>query len=376
MRQRGSTMRTIHIDRLKPLAAEPHCGHNRWHADIVPVIEIGEGEEIGLETRDALDGQITPATTIADFPSINAGAVHPLTGPVFVKGAEPGDILEIEFTDIIPQPTAFSMIMPGLGFLRDVMPEPFLVHWRIAEGWTTSAELPGVRIPGASFMGVSGVAPSAAKLAEWTAREQRVIERGGMALPPDPNGAVPAGPCGLAGLRTLPPRENGGNFDVKQLTKGAKLFLPVFVPGALFSTGDGHFAQGDGEVCVTAVEMGATAVVRFKLHKGLANRRKFVSPVFSRQTYFTDPRYAAPERFLGVMGMPINATGEIEAENLTLACRNAVLNMMELLQERGFSREQAYVICSVAFDLRVSNVVDVPNYVVSALLPEAIFDEA
>jgi len=150
--------------------------------------------------------------------------------------------------------------------------------------------------------------------------------------------------------------------------------LPVFKEGALFSTGDGHFAQGDGEVCVTAVEMGATAVVRFKVHKGLAARRKFVSPVFSRTSYFADPRFAAPERFLGVMGMPINAGGEIEAENLTLACRNAVLNMMELLQERGFSRQQAYVICSVAVDLRISNVVDVPNYVVSALLPEAIFD--
>ena len=127
-------------------------------------------------------------------------------------------------------------------------------------------------------------------------------------------------------------------------------------------------------MCVTAVEMGATAVVRFKLHKGLAARRNFAAPVFSRETYFVDPRFAAPERFLGVMGMPINAAGDIEAENLTLACRNAVLNMIELLQERGFNREQAYVICSVAVDLRVSNVVDVPNYVVSALLPEAIFD--
>jgi formamidase len=223
-------------------------------------------------------------------------------------------------------------------------------------------------------MGVSAVTPSAAELAAWTAREQRVIDKGGFALPPVAAGAVPTGPCGLAGLRTLPPRENGGNFDVKQLTTGAKLYLPVFMEGALFSTGDGHFAQGDGEVCVTAVEMGATAVVRFKVHKDLANRRKFSAPVFSRTGYFTDPRFAAPERFLGVMGMPINAAGEIEAENLTLACRNAVLNMIELLQERGFSREQAYVICSVAVDLRISNVVDVPNYVVSALLPEAIFD--
>ena len=366
-------MHSIRIDRARPLANEPHLGHNRFHPDIAPIVEVGEGEEVGLETRDALDGQIKPGTTVADFPSLDAGAIHPLTGPVFVKGAAPCDILEIEFTDIIAQPVAFSMIMPGLGFLRDVMTEPFLAHWQVRDGWATSAEIPGVRIPGGSFMGVSGVAPSAEKLAEWTAREQRVIDKGGLAFPPDPAGAVPTGSCGLAGLRTVPPRENGGNFDVKQLTKGAKLFLPVFKEGGLFSTGDGHFAQGDGEVCVTAVEMGATAVVRFKVHKGLANRRKFVAPVFSRTSYFMDPRYAAPERFLGVMGMPINQEGEIEAENLTLACRNAVLNMMELLQERGFSREQAYVICSVAVDLRISNVVDVPNYVVSALLPEAIF---
>jgi formamidase len=367
-------MHSIRIDRGKPLAEEPHVGHNRYHPDIAPVAEVAEGEEIALDTRDALDGQITPEMTSADLASVEAGAVHPLTGPVFVKGAQPGDLLEIEFTDIIAEPTAFSAIVPGLGFLRDVFTEPFLVHWRISEGWATSEQIAGVRIPGASFMGVSAVAPSAAKLAEWTAREQRVIDKGGLAFPPDPAGAVPVGPCGLTGLRTLPPRENGGNFDAKQLTAGAKLFLPVFTEGALFSTGDGHFAQGDGEVCVTAVEMGATAVVRFKLHKGLAARRKFMSPVFSRETYFTDPRFAVPERFLGVMGMPINAAGEIESENLTLACRNAVLNMIELLQERGYSREQAYVICSVAVDLRISNVVDVPNYVVSALLPEAIFD--
>jgi formamidase len=368
-------MHAIRIDRGKPLAEEPHVGHNRYHPDIEPVAEVGEGEEIALETRDALDGQIRPGMAAADLASVNAGAVHPLTGPVFVKGAMPGDILEIEFTDIVAQPTAFSCIVPGLGFLRDVMTAPYLVHWKIHGGWATSDQIPEIRVPGAPFMGVSAVAPSAEKLLEWTAREQRALDKGGLVFPPDANGAVPIGPCGLVGLRTLPPRENGGNFDVKQLTAGSKLFLPVFKEGGLFSTGDGHFAQGDGEVCVTAVEMGATAVVRFKVHKGLAQSRKFVAPVFSRQTYFADPRFAAPERFLGVMGMPINADGEIEAENLTLACRNAVLNMMELLQERGFSREQAYVICSVAVDLRVSNVVDVPNYVVSALLPEVIFGD-
>ena len=366
-------MHAIRIDRTKPLAAEPHCGHNRYHPDIAPVLEVAEGEEVVLETRDALDGQLGPNASVADLAKVDANLVHPLTGPVFVKGAEPGDMIEIEFLDIVPQPTAFSAIVPGLGFLRDVMTTPFVVNWKIRDGWATAAEIPGVRIPGAPFMGISGVAPSAQKLKEWTEREQRAIDAGGFVLPPSEAGAVPVGRCGLEGLRTLPPRENGGNFDVKQLTKGAKLMLPVFAKGALFSTGDAHFAQGDGEVCVTAVEMGATVAVRFKVHKDLARKRTFAGPVFSHSGYFADPAFAVPQNFLGVMGMPINAKGEIESENLTLAARNATLNMMTLLQERGFSREQAYVICSVAVDLRISNVVDVPNYVVSALLPEAIF---
>ena len=364
----------IPINRAVRLFEEPHVGHNRYHPEIEPLLEVGAGEEVVLETRDGVDGQLPPTATAADIADLDTGAVHPLTGPIYVKGAAPGDGLEIEFLDIVAEQTAFSAIIPGLGFLRDIIATPFLAHWQISDGWATSAEIPGVRIPGAPFMGVSAVAPSHAALAQWRDREARWADKGGLALAPDEAGAVPTGPCGLAGLRTLPPRENGGNFDVKQLTKGSKLVLPVFVDGALFSTGDGHFAQGDGEVCVTAVEMGATVAVRFKVLKDLYRTRKFQAPVFTHQSYFADPRYAVPERFLGVMGMPIDADGENDGENLTLACRNALLNMIELLQERGFSREQAYVICSVAVDLRISNVVDVPNYVVSALLPEAIFD--
>ena len=367
-------MHEIRIDRRKRLAEEPRCGHNRYHPDIEPVIAVAEGEEVVIETRDAVDGQLPPTATVADFADMDRGAIHPLTGPVYVEGAEPGDALEIEFLEIEAPRTAFSAILPGIGFLRDTMTDPFLVHWTLADGWATSDQIPGVRIPGAPFMGISAVAPSAAKLKEWAEREQRLLDRGGMVVAPDPAGAVPGGACGVQGLRTNPPRENGGNFDVKQLTKGSKLVLPVFTEGALFSTGDGHFAQGDGEVSVTAVEMSATVAVRFKVHKGLAASRKFSAPVFSHENYFADPEIAVPRRFLGVMGMPITEDGENDGENLTLACRNAVLNMMELIQERGFSRQQAYVICSVAVDLRVSNVVDVPNYVVSALLPEAIFD--
>lgn len=365
-------MHEIRIDRSRPLAEEPHLGHNRYHPDVEPVLEVNEGEEVVIETRDTVDGQIRPGWSAQDLAGLDAGAIHPLTGPVYVKGAQPGDVLEIEYLEIESQSSGFSVIMPGLGFLRDEISGPFLAHWNIDGGWATSQQIPGVRIPGAPFMGISAVAPSHEKLREWERREQELLERGGVVLPPDAHGAVP--PVAIHGLRTLPPRENGGNFDVKQLTRGSKLFLPVYVDGALFSTGDGHFAQGDGEVSVTAIEVGATVAVRFRVHKGLAERRQVTAPVFSHAQYFADPAIAVPQRFLGVMGMPLREDGGNESEDLNLACRNAVKNMIELLQERGYSREQAYIICSVAVDLRISNVVDSPNYVVSALLPEMIFD--
>jgi formamidase len=367
-------MKSVEIDRGKRLRDQPTTGHNRFHPDIPPLVTVDEGEEVILATRDGVDGQLGPGTTEADMAKMEAGAIHPLTGPVFVKGARPGDVLEVEFLDIVPQPHAFTAIVPGLGFLRDLFTTPFLVHWQIRDGWATAPQLPGVRISGAPFMGVSGVAPSAAQVRAWTVRENELMARGGMVFPPDATGAVPGrGPVATEGLRTLPPRENGGNFDVKQLTKGSKLLLPVAVEGGLFSTGDGHFAQGDGEVCVTAVEMGATASVRFRVLKSSGAARALRGPRFSHAGYFAPPEWASPRGFVAAMGMPIRDDGVNEGENLTLACRNALLNMIDLLQERGWSREQAYVLCSVAADLRISNVVDVPNYVVSALIPEAIF---
>jgi formamidase len=200
------------------------------------------------------------------------------------------------------------------------------------------------------------------------------VRRGGYALPPDPEDAVPSGgSIALEGLRTQPPRENAGNVDAKQLTKGSKLFIPVNVPGALYSAGDGHFAQGDGEACITAIEMGATVSLRFQIHKGEAARRNIRWPRFSHSDYFLPPQWAAPRNFIATMGMPIRDDGTQEGEDLTLAARNALLNMIDLLQERGWTREQAYVICSVAVDLRISNVVDLPNVTVSAFLPEDIF---
>ena len=211
-------------------------------------------------------------------------------------------------------------------------------------------------------------------LQEWTAREADLVRRGGLALPPDPRDAVPATePVATEGVRTMPPRENCGNLDAKQLTRGSRLMIPVQVDGARFSVGDGHYAQGDSECCVTAIEMGATVTARFHLHPGEAARKGIRFPRFAHRGYFAQPQWAAPRNFVATVGYPLREDGTQEGEDLTLAARNALYQMIDLICERGYSREQAYVICSVAVDLRITNAVDLPNVAVSALLPEDIF---
>jgi formamidase len=366
--------KSITIDRGKRLRDQPQTGHNRWHPDIPPAIEAAPGEEVTLETRDANDLQIGPRTTAEDLAKLERTIAHPLTGPVYVKGAEPGDLLEIEYLDIVPEKYGWTRFAPGGGFLPQLFDKHFVAHWDITPEYATSPQLPGVRIPNGAFMGTAGVAPSHAQLARWAAREADLLQRGGKVWPPIAANAVPpTGKPAEEGLRTIPPRENCGNADVKQLTKGSKLFVPVAVPGALYSVGDGHFAQGDSECCGTAIEMAATAQVRFKLHKGEAAAKNIVWPRFSHPGYFQKPEHGLPRNFIGTMGMPITAEGRQENCDLNLAAQNAVIQMIQLLQERGWTKEQAYIICSVAVDLRISNVVDVPNVTVSALLPEDIF---
>ena len=368
-------MKSIKVNYGVRSAAEPAKGHNRWHPEIPPAVEAETGEEVELETRDALDGQVTASTIASDLLKVEMGVVHPLTGPVYIKGAEPGDLLEVDIRELKPAKWGFTVQMPGFGFLRDEFPDPFIVKWQIAEGWATSAELPGVRLRDGSFMGTIGVAPSEELRREMQEREEALRQRGGFVLPPDAVGAVPARePIASQGLRTIPPRENGGNLDIKQLSAGARLLLPVFVPGALFSVGDAHFAQGDGESCGTAVEMSASVLVKFALHKGEAARHRIRFPRFERDDYFVPPELAAPKRFLATTGMCIRE-GVNESENATMAAHHALMNMIDLLMERGWSRQQAYAICSVAVDLRLSELVDVPNFVVSAFLPLAIFDK-
>ena len=368
-------MKSIEIDRTKLLKDQPGTGHNRWHPDVEPLIDIAPGEELVLEMRDGFGGYVEPGMTSEELMAhADFNSVHAMTGPVWVQGAEPGDLLEVEYLDITTETIGFTAIATGMGFLRDLFTEPYLVHWNIDEGWATSPQIPGVRVPGAPFTGLAGVAPSHAQVLAWTARERDAVARGFSARLPSAAGAVPfKGPAAEEGLRTMPPRENGGNMDMKQMTKGNRLLLPVFVDGALFSAGDGHFAQGDGEVCVSAVETGSTAVVRFRLHKGEATRRNIRVPQVQHDTYGVGTPHAGPERFTATMGLPIRDDGTNDAENLNLAARNALIAMIDVLQERGFTRNQAYVISSVAVDLRVSAVVDLPNVLVSAVLNEAIF---
>ena len=360
----------IRIDFDKPLAAEPHTGHNRWHPDVKPALRCRAGDEVVIDARDANDLQLTRDSSANDLAALDLGVVHPLTGPIYVENAEPGDLLAVEILDVSTGSFGFTAQVPGVGFLRDEFPDAHLTRWDIADGWATSPDIHGIRVPGAPFMGIMGVAPSVEMVDRVRAREEDVARRGGFVLPPDPKGAVPfGGIVGTEGLRTIPPRENGGNVDIKHLTAGTTVLIPVFVEGALFSAGDGHFAQGDGEVCGTAIETSTTLHARFAVRKGgatdsLGSGIRFEQP--TRAPHIPGPIYATT-------GISVDSEGVGHAENLTLAARNAALAMIDYLEaEYGYTREQAYTICSVVVDLQISEVVDLPNFVATALLPLAV----
>ena len=377
--------------------AGPHCADdpncfNRYHPEIKPVLEVNPEDFITIETRDALDSDLTWDSNADDVTAIDLNLVHPMTGPIYVRGAERGDVLAVTLIDIEPDDFGYTVIVPGFGFLRDMFPEPYFVAWKLSRRGATSAQMPGVHIPFAPFLGSVGVLPGPEEIREWLARERALDEAGGIALMPQPLGALPKQVCGPIGsfkdecLRTIPPRENGGNMDVKQMQVGTTLYLPCFVEGCGLFTGDVHFAQGDGEVSGTAIEMGATVTVQVEVLKGKA--KDVTSPHFSGGAQL---KALAPTEFYATLGFPLKAKGMIPpyvayldskkimnlenlSEDLTLAARNALVDMIDyLVREHGLTREQAYVLCSVAVDLRIGQMVDVPNYTVSAILPLNVF---
>jgi len=327
--------------------------HNRWHPALEPVASVQPGAEVTLETRDGLDGQLTPESTNADVLTLDLGLGHPLTGPLYVEGAQPGDLLEVELLAFEEDSFGTTAIIPGFGFLADVFTEPYLVKWRIEGGLARAAELPGVAIPRATFPGVVGVAPSLELLERFRAREEAIRDAGGAVADPAPETAFPT--AARDGLRTIPPRETGGNLDIRQLVAGSRLFLPVHGPGALFSIGDLHFAQGDGEVCGTAIEIAGAVTVRFRVDRGGA--RRFPS--------YVAPSEPARGPWFATTGIPVDVGMDVNA-----AARAALLEMIDHLAVRlDVERAAAYALCSVAVDLRISEVVDVPYPLVSALLP-------
>ena len=265
-RARGGDRVSVHELRLpirRPLIDAPDTGHNRWHPDVPPALVVEPGDEVVVDCRDGLDGLVTPTTRDEDLHTLELRRAHPMSGPIAVRGASPGDALRVEILEIAPDDFGSTAIIPGFGLLAAEFPDPYLVTWGLRDGAATSGRLPDVRVPADPFLGVLGVAPSAERLAAFTAREAALAARGGVALPPVPGCAVPATePYASTALRTIPPRETGGNIDVRDARAGSVVFFPVDVEGALLSLGDAHFAQGDGEVCGTAIEMHARVRLR------------------------------------------------------------------------------------------------------------------
>ncbi len=297
--------------------------HARWDNSIAPLIRVEPGDVVELETKEASDGQIAPDSNLDILAKLDFSVIHPLTGPVAIVGAEPGDTLEVEVLDIRPKEWGWTAIIPGFSLLADEFIEPYLKVWELQADHAYFK--PGIRIPLEPFCGVMGVAP-----------------------------AEPGS------LDTIPPRLNGGNIDIKQLVKGSKLFLPVLYKEALFSLGDAHAAQGDGEVCGTAIEGPMIVTVRFGLHKGLS------IPELQYTTSGSAVEKANMKGYYVTTG---------HSPDLFVAAQKAVRNMIShLTKNYDLTRPEAFALCSVVVDLRVSEIVDAPNWLISAFLPLDIFE--
>ena len=376
-----------------------HCGEdpqcmNRLHPAIPMTARAHPGQTIVFRARNASDFDLDPESTYEDPRAGDSqiGTVHPLTGPVHIEGAEPGDVLAVTLLDIAPGPFGYTSVSP-IGFVSDHVTGSFRAEWRLNRIEAVSDDLPGVRIPNASFPGIVTVLPGPDQLAAMLSREAELRAVGGAGFPPYPTHASPTAVCGPDGshpdecLRTLPPREHGGNLDIRYLQVGVTLYLPCYVEGCGLAIGDPHFAQGDGEVSGTAIEMDADFTLTTRLIKEGRELRR--GPHFEGPVRVLD---IPSRRFYATTGFPLKAVGEVPpdmrylgaserigalrnlSKDVSLAARNALLEMIDYITETyGLTQEQAYVVASVAVDLRIGQLVDAPNVGVTALLPLDIF---
>src|SRR5437773_7205184 len=308
-------MATHHLDDTQP--------HAFWDNTLPPRVHIQPGDTVVFETLEASAQQIQPHSTSEALRTLDFAFIHPLTGPVYVDSAEPGDALVVDIISIKHKGWGWNAIIPHFGLLADDFPEPYLHHYKLGE--TTCEFRPDIQIPFEPFCGVMGVAP----------REP-------------------------GRLSTFPPRENGGNIDIRHLTPGSRAFFPVLVPGALFSCGDCHSAQGDGEVNGTGIETKMSVTLMFNLQKN-ANipELRFITPPGKKLTVADEGGYYV-----------VTAHGP----DLFKDTQQAIRYMIDYLSsEHNMTREQAFCLCGAAVDLKISEVVDAPNWIVSAYLPLSIF---
>jgi acetamidase/formamidase len=299
------------------LSANPT--HSIWNRALPPRLRIDPGDTVHVECLDSSGAQVHRRMHLAEYLSIDRTRIHALTGPIFVNGAQPGDVLQIDVLEIAHKGWGWTSIVEGLGFLKQRFSAPYLFLWELDGDFSKS--LAPATVPLRPFCGVMGVARA---------------EDGE--------------------FRTRPPGTFGGNMDVRELCAGATLYLPVFNPGALFSVGDAHAAQGDGEVCINGIECPADVTLRFHLHK----QRSLPGPIIE----------SSPKR------KQDNETGWIVVESAadpTAAAQAATSRMIDLLVDRwGFTDVHAYLLCSVALHLKLSQVVNEPMFTVSATIPKHV----
>ncbi|MEN9251243.1 MAG: acetamidase/formamidase family protein [Thermostichales cyanobacterium BF4_bins_65] len=388
------------VDLTKPMDQQELPGHNRWHPDIPAVVSVNPGDVFRIECKDWTDGQIKNNDSPEDIEKVDLSVVHVLSGPIWVNGAQPGDILVVDLLDIGAlqgDEWGFTGIFAkenGGGFLTDHFPKAAKAIWDFQGIYTSSRHIPHVRFAGIIHPGLIGCAPSHDLLAKWNRRERELVSRapdlrtygaglsGNLpvyaALPNPQNailGTLPRSEyerVAAEAARTVPPREHGGNCDIKNLSKGTRIYFPVYVEGAKLSMGDIHFSQGDGEISFCgAIEMAGYIDLHVDLIKGGVEKYGLVNPIFKPGP--VEPRYS---EYLVFEGISVDEyTGQQYYMDVHIAYRRACLNAIEYLKKFGFTGEQAYLLLSCApVEGRVSGIVDIPNACCTLAIPTEIFD--
>jgi formamidase len=386
------------LDSTKKFTEQQIIGHNRWHGAIPAQVHVKPGDTFRVHCREWFDGAIHNDDSAEDILNAPLPSVHVLSGPIAVQGAKPGDLLIVDILDVGPIPqedsgplagqgwgyTGVFATKNGGGFLTEQFPDAYKVIWDFQGGVATSRHVPGVSYAGIVHPGLMGTAPSAALLAKWNAREQALIDTDPdrvppLALPPLPDSAILGSLSGeefervaAEAARTAPPRENGGNQDIKNFTKGTRVFYPVFVDGANLSMGDLHFSQGDGEITFCgAIEMGGFLDLHVDLIKGgMETYGVGENAIFMPGN--VNPQFSQWLAFSGTSVTLDNVQHYLDSH---LSYQRACLHAIDYLAKFGYSRIQAYMILgSAPIEGRLSGVVDIPNSCSTVYIPTEIFD--